>query len=1103
MTDRETHDDYAGALPEAELEEVWSLFAEDGREAVNAVEETLLELESTPTDAGQVARLFRGLHTFKGNARMMGLDVIESLAHHAEDLVALVRDEGVALTGAMIDLLLEVLDHLRIMLDHAMTYRRDVEAAQVEGLMAKLRDMLAEHPEQAPSLQDVSFESVAEVAPVDTKDVSASRSEDDMFILVEELVDPATDPEYVRIFMEMAESEMRCLHAALDALADGSEGEEEDGIQEIKAVVDTLTHAAGRMGYERLVAMLNELGTIVKDWDGEARVAGIERLELALSQELAAIQGVAPSTLDAPSASGQAQPPELKKSVKPPSQKRQRDRLAEQLQITVGEALAMEQSPVDEDMVYKDILSSSATLRAGLESSQRLPQSPQPSQPPQPLPGFGEGGMAIADLPDVTQLFRRWCESRMLADLARLGEVMDDLEQFVKQFLVGGSALAWDEGLVNKVAYLLRGIYHSCVFNRLDQGTRTTLALEDLYTRVAGGEMALNAALLDLTRTYATQMSSVVEAAYTGKTPDTATLADLLSQAEEMLHLHTEGHVRQVTKDILNLLDLPPEFEEVMTSENILDVSRALQAGKGFYTVLADLNQQEEIGQVFYEWSRLNSVHLITNVTVFRDEHTLFNFLLATFESLEAVQGAFAEMDPQGRYLSLEKCTLRDGVDLKEAVSVRPVQPVFRQTERTVETGSTVSADALAGFVENVGELVTTRATLHHVTQRLTEMNLVETVTRLVKQSDGDWQRVRKELQTSLEVWADDLDALSRAENELGMALDQFQETALALRARPAAEILDPLQRLVQEVAQHLGKIVELDVTGVDVGLDHSALDVLADPVRRLVWFAVAHSIEKPVQRREAGKPTVGRVSVVVRKTADRAHVVIKDDGCGIDPDAVLNRARELGWTNGDSISAGKLSEWVLKNGFGVVGGSYDVEGIDLVAISAELQAHRGWLNVVSEPGQSTRFSLDVPLDMVVIDGMVMRVGDVRYVVPIEAIRRIVKPEENQIVRSSADGSQSMLRLEEELVPIQILRQGSGQVLIKGQRENFSRAGLLLVVEQNEQSIALAVDELIGQQQVLIQPLQGRLADVQGISGCALLGEGDVGMVLDLNRMNV
>ncbi|GAF87379.1 unnamed protein product, partial [marine sediment metagenome] len=269
----------------------------------------------------------------------------------------------------------------------------------------------------------------------------------------------------------------------------------------------------------------------------------------------------------------------------------------------------------------------------------------------------------------------------------------------------------------------------------------------------------------------------------------------------------------------------------------------------------------------------------------------------------------FAEMDPQGRYLSLEKCSLRDGVDLEEAVSARLVQPVFRQTEHTVEMRSTVSADALAGFVENVGELVTTRATLHRVAERLTEGDLTETVTRLVKQADGDWQRVRKELQISLESWADDLDTLSRAENELGMALDQFQETALALRARPAAEILDPLQRLVQEVAQHLGKIVELDVTGVDVGLDHSALDVLADPVRRLVWFAVAHSIEKPVQRREAGKPVTGRVSVVVRKAADHAQVVIEDDGCGMDLDATLNRARELGWTSGDSVPAGRLSE--------------------------------------------------------------------------------------------------------------------------------------------------------------------------------------------------
>jgi two-component system chemotaxis sensor kinase CheA len=223
-----------------------------------------------------------------------------------------------------------------------------------------------------------------------------------------------------------------------------------------------------------------------------------------------------------------------------------------------------------------------------------------------------------------------------------------------------------------------------------------------------------------------------------------------------------------------------------------------------------------------------------------------------------------------------------------------------------------------------------------------------------------------------------------------------------------------------------------------------------------------------------------------------------------MDLDAVLRRARELGWTNGDSVPAGKLSEWVLRGGFGVVGGSYDVEGIDLAAINAELRAQRGWLDVSSEPGQGTRFALDIPLDMVVIDGMVMRVGGVHYVVPIEAVRRIVKPEATQIAHSSADGGQNLLRLEEELVPVQALTGNAHAPVLSVSRQSGAVGdGLLLVVEAGEQGIALAVDELIGQQQVLIQPLQGHLAEVQGISGCALLGEGDVGVVLDLNRMNV
>lgn len=137
-----------------ELEEAWEIFAEDGKEDLDLAEEALLALETNPSDTDQIARLFRGLHKFKGNARMMGLPVLESLFHHAEDLAALVRDEGVPITCEMIELLLEVLDRSRAMLNYTLTHRRDVEENQVEDLVQRLSEALERyaHPPSEPAV---------------------------------------------------------------------------------------------------------------------------------------------------------------------------------------------------------------------------------------------------------------------------------------------------------------------------------------------------------------------------------------------------------------------------------------------------------------------------------------------------------------------------------------------------------------------------------------------------------------------------------------------------------------------------------------------------------------------------------------------------------------------------------------------------------------------------------------------------------------------------------------------------------------------------------------------------------------------------------------
>jgi chemotaxis protein histidine kinase CheA len=965
MAKKTAHNDYSD-----ELEEVWALFAEDGREALDLVEETLLALESSPTDTGQVAKLFRGLHTFKGNARIMGLSTIESLAHHAEDLVALVRDEGVPLTGAMVNLLLEALDHSRRMLDYVLAHRRDVEPTEVAKMLAQLRAMMTEHADQA----------VDKRAPSEDIDTGTTETDEGFLPLevAEAIIDPATDPEYVRIFLEMVEEELDRLHSAVDALASSGrkKTQREKSVQEIKAVVDVLLHATRQMGYDHLTAMLDSIVTAVEERKGKARVARLYKLESALKEELNQVGAWGTDTVE-------------------PS---------------------------------------------GAESTQE-PQK--------------DDGVDF-HLTDATELFQHWCLSLVRTDLVRLSELADELEHCLRQFWKGGSTQAWDEQLVTEMISLLRAVHHSCILYELAQAAHLTLALEDLYLRAVQGEMAVNETLLNLTRTYAARLSDALATACKGDEANLVGFEDLIGQTEEMLYLYTENRVLQVTSNVLEQLDLSPEFREVMTAENLLQVSRALQKGENFYTVLADLNQNEVMGQAFYEWSRSNTVRLITNVTVYHEDHTLFDFLLTSPEPYQTILKALAKMDPQGQALSLEKHTLQEDASLKEMMSDRATPQPGRQAERTTQIKSTISIEDLADFAENVGELVATRATLHRVVERLTKVDLVETVTRLVRQSGSDWQRAGKELQAFLKSWMDDLSVLSHVEAEMGSTFGQLQETALSLRARPAAEILEPLRHLVQDVARHEGKIVELTLEGTDVGLDHNALNILADPVHRLVWFALVHSIEKPVLRREMGKTAAGHVSVVVTKVADRVTVVIQDDGRGLDH-----------------------------------GGSDEETGIDLAAIKAELQSWRGRLNVVSQSGQGTQFSLELPLDMVVVDGMVMRVGGVHYVVPVGTVRRIVELEETRIVHSAANGGQRMLQLEEELVPIQTLTAES----------DSPEKNLLVVLEKDKQGIALPVDELIGQQQVLIQPLQGCLADVSGVSGCALLGEGDVGMVLDPNQM--
>ncbi len=962
---------------DAEIEEIWSLFAQESQENLARVEESLLALERNADDNAQVKILFRALHSFKGAVRMMGLATVESLAHHAEDLIALVRDQGVQLDGEMIDILLKVLDRLGALRVQVLAQRADVELRQIQDLEQTLQDLIV-HKRPGTEGSTRTLEA-PEVAP-DQAEIPRPAHH---IVTREELI----------VFQNLAQGELGKLHAALESFGEDRAA----ALAQIEAVAHTLTNAAETLGYERLDSLLEELtagaqvGLAYGDLTTETQsyLVGLKKLEIALFEELTQIE---------------------------------------------------------------DAISPS-------EESAESPET------------------------NIAWLFRHWNAERVFGDLARLRDIAEQLDLLARELHLVGSIPEQIAKLANEATLHLRAIYQSCIFYHLQPAIHLTLALQDLYGRMAQGGWSVNRALLDLTRAYVTSLGTALEAVREGEPADLSELKGLIQQIENILYLQVDGPVWQVTQTILDVLDLPPEFKEVMTPESMAKFTRAVEAEEQFYTVLADLEQDEAIGDAFAEWMQTEDIHSITNVSVFRYGRTLFNFLIATNLSREILLKSLVQLDPKWQYVTLQPCRIR-----KEKTQAPVFSPSLQADDQAREARSRteVATDLLDRLVEQVGEVVADQANLHDAVNRLAGRDPTELVQRLVERANGQGAQVSEALQSTLVEWTAELQRLRQVEMQLSAAIDQLHEQSSALQRAPASELLDPLRRIVQDLSRQQGKMVEMEVKGAELELDRRAMDSLSNPLCSLVWFAVSEGIEETAVRRAQGKPVAGHIMVEVSAREDSIQVVVQDDGRGIDCDRVLARAQELGWLNDGAAESGAL-ELILRPGFGKFSQTGITGEIDLAALNAELQARQGRMSVSSQVGQGTRFVIHLALGTAVVDGMVTRVGTVRYVVPVSAIRRIVKPAEGDIVRPFADGKHDLLRFEQQLVQIQNLSETPP--------ESYD---LLVIVEREHEQVALPIDELLGRQQVLVRPLQGPLTHVQHASGCALLAGGEVGVVVNL-----
>jgi two-component system, chemotaxis family, sensor kinase CheA len=322
-----------------------------------------------------------------------------------------------------------------------------------------------------------------------------------------------------------------------------------------------------------------------------------------------------------------------------------------------------------------------------------------------------------------------------------------------------------------------------------------------------------------------------------------------------------------------------------------------------------------------------------------------------------------------------------------------------------------------------------------------------------------------------------------------------LREDLRALRMVPAALVLEPLRRAVRDVAGRLGKKVELELSGADVRLDRRIVDELRDPLLHLVRNAVDHGIEDPEARRLAGKPAAGRVRVRVEPRGSRVGVVVEDDGAGLDVAAV----REAAIRNGviAAEAAARLSDadavrLVFHPGLTTARQVTEISGrgVGLDVVQATAQRLQGSVDIRHEPGRGTRFDLELPLTLAATSALLFRIGREVAALPADGVERV-------LLLSPVDvgtvAGRPTVKVGDQQLPFAPLAQVLGLPPGEGRPHRFQPA---LVVALGAQRAVVAVDELLGQQDVVVSSLGSRAAKVAHLAGASVLDDGRVVAVL-------
>jgi two-component system chemotaxis sensor kinase CheA len=446
-----------------------------------------------------------------------------------------------------------------------------------------------------------------------------------------------------------------------------------------------------------------------------------------------------------------------------------------------------------------------------------------------------------------------------------------------------------------------------------------------------------------------------------------------------------------------------------------------------------------------------------------------------------------AEIDPAGCYLHWD-VTLRTDLPRSAVEDVF----IFVMDDMTLdieplaaEPGPAIAAGPAApeprpGSVPQISQFA---STVRVPAERLDE--LMDRVGELVIAQSRLKQIAAASLDPAVKSVAEEIERLAL----------ELRDTTMGVRMLPIGQLFGRFRRLIHDLARDLGKQIELVTVGEETELDKTVIERLADPLVHLLRNAVDHGLEDPAGRAAAGKPPQGKITLSARHVGAEVRVSIADDGRGLDKDRIRARAEANGLTaQGARLTDSELYQLIFQPGFSTAQTvtSLSGRGVGMDVVKRTVDALRGSIDIASTQGLGSEMTLRLPLTLAIIDGLLVRVGRGRYVIPLSAVEECVELSMEEDARSRG---RSFLNIRGDLVPFLRLRE------LFNAPQPPDRYQKVVIVSAGELRVGLVVDQVIGDHQTVIESLSKLHAEVGIFSGATILGDGTVALILDIGHL--